>query len=251
VLRHQSAQALFARIAPEIEQVHQRPGVETSIFHPRGQKEYDVLLSGSETPDYPVRQLVNSVVRGQATRFGWNVLDLTAVGLISNPRSDQLAYAPALASVKVSPTGTHHGGLGPAQIVLQYFDQSPVRPRIGESSALLSPQALDFYGVGRPDLLVCEFETGGITPRYLESFASGTFLVGDLPAGDAQEFYRPCMATVTHDMPDDDVASVIDRWVRDDEAREAICARALTAVLEGETSRHRAAELAELIHDRA
>jgi hypothetical protein len=250
VLRHLSARALFARIAPEIEQVHQRPGVETSIFHPRGPKEYDVLLSGSETPDYPVRQLVNRVVREQASRFGWNVLDLTAIGLISNPRSDQLAYAPALASARVSPTGTHHGGLGPARIVLQYFDQSPVRPRIEESSALLSPQSLDFYGVGRPDLLVCELETGGITPRYLESFASGTFLVGDLPAADVQEFYRPLMATVTHDTPDEDVASVIDRWVRDDEAREAICASALAAVVEGETSRHRAAELAELIHDR-
>jgi hypothetical protein len=250
VLRHHSSQALFARIAPEIEQVYQRPGVETSIFHPRGEKQFDVLLSGSETPDYPIRQKVNRVVREHADRLGWNLLDLTAVGLISNPRSDQLAYAPALAAAKVSPTGTNRGALGPARLVLQYFDQSPVRPRIEESSALLSPEHLDFYGVGRPDLMVQELATGGITPRYLESFASGTFLIGDIPPEDPQEFYRPFMGVVTLETPDEGIAALVDQWVRDDAAREDVCARALAAVEDGETSRQRAAELAELIHAR-
>jgi hypothetical protein len=250
VLRHLTSQALFARIAPEIETVYQRPGVETSIFHPRGAKEYDVLISGSETPDYPIRQKVNRVVREHATRYAWNVLDLTAIGLIANPGSDQFEYAPSLAAAKVSPTGTNRGGLGPARLVLQYFDQSPGRHRMEESSALLSRELLDFYGVGRPDLIVQEFETGAITPRYLESFASGTFLIGDIPPDDPQEFYRPFMGVLTREMPDEEVAALIDRWVRDDVAREAVCARALSAVEEGESSRHRAAELAELIRAR-
>jgi hypothetical protein len=250
VLRHHAAQALFARIAPELEQVYQRPGVETAIFHPQGEKQFDVLLSGSETPDYPVRQKVNRVAREHAGRLGWNLLDLTAIGQISNPRSDQLAYAPALAAAKVSPTGVNRGGLGPARLVLQYFDQSPVRSRLGESAALLSAEQLDFYGVGRPDLLVLEIPTAGVTPRYLESFASGTFLVGDLPPEDAQEFYRPFMEVITVDMPDEEVAAAIDRWVRDDAAREDVCALALAAVKAGETSMHRAAELAELIRAR-
>jgi hypothetical protein len=251
VLRHHSSQALFARIAPEIEQVYQRPGVETSIFHPRGEKQYDVLLSGSETPDYPIRQKVNRVVREHAGRRGWSLLDLTAIGLISNPRSDQLAYAPALAAARVSPTGTNRGGLRPARLVLQYFDQSPGRARLEESSALLSAEHLDFYGVARPDLMVQEIATGGITPRYLESFASGTFLIGDLPAEDDQDLYRPYMGVVSLDTPDEAVADMVDRWVRDDARREDVCARALAAVEAGETSRQRAAELAELIHARS
>jgi hypothetical protein len=250
VLRHLTSQALFARIAPEIETVYQRPGVETSIFHPRGAKEYDVLISGSETPDYPIRQKVNRVVREHAGRYAWDVLDLTAVGLISRPGSDQFEYAPSLAAAKVSPTGTNRGGLGPARLVLQYFDQSPGRHRMEESSAVLSRELVDFYGVGRPDLIVQEFETGAITPRYLESFASGTFLIGDIPPDDAQEYYRPLMGVLTLETPDDEVAALIDRWVRDDAAREAVCARALATVEEGESSRHRAAELAELIRAR-
>ena len=98
--------------------------------------------------------------------------------------------------------------------------------------------------------MVQELETGGITPRYLESFASGTFLIGDIPPEDPQEFYRPFMGVITLETPDEEVAELVDRWVRDDAAREDVCARALAAVEAGETSRQRAAELAELIRAR-
>ena len=74
--------ACFDLVAPEIPKVVMRPGVEQSIFHPHGgKKEFDVILGGSETPDYPLRTKINRVVRANAGRRGWKVLDLTANGV--------------------------------------------------------------------------------------------------------------------------------------------------------------------------
>ena len=54
VLRHDSARRFFDLVAPDLPKVVLRPGVEPSVFHPHsGEKTVDVLLSGSETPDYP------------------------------------------------------------------------------------------------------------------------------------------------------------------------------------------------------
>src|SRR5262249_18034464 len=84
VLRHECARDLFDRLLLHVPKIVQRPGVETSIFHPHsGKKEFDILLGGSETPDYPLRQRLNRLVRENAARFGWKVLDLTSAGLMS------------------------------------------------------------------------------------------------------------------------------------------------------------------------
>ena len=240
VLRHESGRRLFERLLPGVPKVVQRPGVETSIFHPRGPKRWDVLLSGSETPDYPVRQRLNRVVREHAPRRGWKLLDLTSVGLCSNPLSDQLAYAPALAAAKVSPTGTSHGGRAGATLVVQYLDHS-------EARAARSGDPYDTLEL--PELATEHVDTSAVTPRYLESLASGTLLVGDLPAGDPQEWYRDKMAVVDESMSDEEIVELIDRYVRADDEREELCDRALRAVLETETSQLRARELAGIVAD--
>ena len=143
VLRHDSARRFFDLIAPELPKVVLRPGVEPSVFHPHsGEKTVDVLLSGSETPDYPVRQRLNRVVREQAAERGWSVLDLTGVGLMSGPPGSQAEYAPALAAARVSPTGTNRGGSAGASLVVQYLDHSAARADVDHP----------FYGLGTPDV---------------------------------------------------------------------------------------------------
>jgi hypothetical protein len=237
VLRHHTAMRLFHRLLPEVPKVMQRPGVNTSFFQPSSEKRYDVMLSGSETPDYPVRQRLNALVRDAAPRMGWNLLDLTAVGLVSNPRSGQLEYAPNLAASKVSPTGTNQGGVEDAALVMQYVNPSPVRSQIDH----------EFASHARPDVVVERVAIGGITPRYLESLATGTLLIGNLPDSDPQEWYRDKMVVVDMDEPDDRIVEVIDHWIRNDKERERICGYALEAVQAGETSEHRGRELAEII----
>jgi FkbM family methyltransferase len=239
VLRHECAKRLFDRLLPGVPKVVQRPGVETSIFHPRpGKKEYDVLLGGSETPDYPLRQRLNRLVRENAARFGWKVLDLTAAGLMSNPPGAQREYAATLASSKVSPTASNRGGSRGAKLVTQYFDLSPARAAFDH----------EFYGLKTPELMTEPLATAGITPRYLESFASQSLLMADLPPQDSQEWYRDKMAVINPEMSDAELVGAIDRWVRNDGEREIICERAWRAVQSGETSEHKAVELLELIN---
>lgn len=240
VLRHESARRLFDEILPEVPKVVQRPGVETGIFRPAdAPKTYDVLLSGSETPDYPVRQRLNRIVRERAGDYGWKVLDLTGVGLMSNAPGSQLEYAPALAATKVSPTGTNRGGGRGGALVMQYLDFSPARAQFDDP----------FFGLGKPEVVVRNYDTAGITPRYLESLATKTLLMGDLPAADAQEWYRDKMVVVEPELSDQEIAELIDRWVRDDEAREEVCERAYAAVVETETSERRAEELVAIVAD--
>ena len=167
------------------------------------------------------------------------MLDLTAAGLVSNPRSNQLEYAPALAAAKVSPTATSHGGRRGATIALQYLDHSPTRAQVDDP--------LDSFAL--PDVLVEEWETAAITPRYLESLASGTLLLADLPACDAQEWYRDKMVVVDEASTDEEIAETIDWWVRHDDEREALCTHALRETLATETSEIRAAELAAIVAD--
>jgi hypothetical protein len=240
VLRHLSAVELYRRFAPELPSVLQRPGVETSIFHPRGPKEYDVLLSGSETPDYPNRIRFNRVVRENAERCGWKLLDLTAVGLLNDwpPRANQIEYAPALAAAKVSPTATVHGGRPGATIVTQWLDHSPARAEVGDRP---------FVSFDPPEVSAELVPTGGVTPRYLESLASKTLLIGDLPDYDAQEWYRDKMVVIDDDATDEEIVELVDHWVRADDEREALCEYAYEETIRTETSAVRAAELAEIV----
>jgi Glycosyl transferases group 1 len=238
VLRHDSARRFFDLVAPELAKVVARPGVETAIFHPHdGVKRHDVLLSGSETPDYPVRRRVNAIVREQAPQRGWSLLDLTGVGLMSNPPGEQWEYAPALAAAKVSPTGTNRGGGRGGALLTQYLDLSPARAQVDDP----------FYGLATPEVAVLELDTAGITPRYLESLAAGTLLIGDLPPGESARWYADKMVALDPEAGDAEIADLIDRWVRDDAAREALCARAREAVLATETSQRTAHALAETI----
>jgi hypothetical protein len=165
------------------------------------------------------------------------VLDLTGIGLMSNPPGQQWEYAPALAAAKVSPTGSNRGGGRGAGLLLQYLDLSPARAQFDDP----------FYGLATPELGLVELDTAGITPRYLESLASGTLLLGDLPSGEAERWYADKMVALDLEASDDEIAALIDRWVRDDPAREALCARALEAVRATESSERSAATLAATI----
>ncbi|MBV9949254.1 MAG: glycosyltransferase family 1 protein [Myxococcales bacterium] len=241
VLRHEAARRLFDLVAPEIPKVVLRPGVEVSIFHPHdGRKEYDVVLGGSETADYPLRRKINRVVREHRERRGWKVLDLTAAGAASRPRSDQRSYAPLLAAAKVSPTASNRGGSAGARLVTQYLDMSPARAQIDD----------DFYGLRRPDLLRVELDTAGVTPRYLESLASKTLLVADLPVGPTEEWYADKMVVIRPDIADEALVDVIDHWVRHDEERTRRCDAAHAEVLRTETSEVAAHALARLVDER-
>jgi hypothetical protein len=238
VLRHAAARRFFDLVAPEIPKVVLRPGVEVSVFHPHsGEKTVDVLLSGSETPDYPVRQRLNRVVRECAAERGWSVLDLTGVGLMSGPPGSQAEYAPSLASAKVSPTGTNRGGSAGASLVMQYLDHSAARAGVDHP----------FYGLERPDVAVVDLDTAGVTPRYLESLASKTLLVGDLPPGESESWYADKMAVVSLEASDDELADELDRWIRDDAARAEVVERAYAETLRTERSERSAEQLAGAI----
>jgi hypothetical protein len=240
VLRHDSARRFFDFVAPELPKVVLRPGVDTSIFHPHdGVKQHDILLSGSETPDYPVRQRLNRIVRERAADYGWNVLDLTGVGLMSDAPGVQWEYAPALAAAKVSPTGTNRGGLS-GSLTMQYFDHSPARAQFDHP----------FYGLGTPEVATMDFETAGITPRYLESLASKTLLVGDLPAGESEDWYRDKMVPVDMEASDDEIAELLDHWVRSDADREALCQHAYDELVRTDSSERSAERLAATIRER-
>jgi len=239
VLRHESARRLFDFLLPGVPKVVQRPGVELSIFHPGSEKKYDVLLGGSETPDYPLRQKINAVVRENATRFGWNVLDLTGKGLMSNPPGNQIAYAPALAASKVSPTASNRGGAAGAKLAMQYFDLSPARAQFDD----------DFYGLGEPEFVTWNLNTAGITPRYLESLASKSLLIADLPETDYQNWYADKMVLVHSRMSDQELIEIIDYWVKNDEERERLCNYAYLETVKSESSEKKAVELIEILRE--
>src|SRR4051794_23306498 len=238
VLRHDSARRFFDLVAPDLPKVVLRPGVETTVFHPHGGgKSVDVLLSGSETPDYPVRQRLNRLVRARAAERGWSVLDLTGVGLLSGPPGTQAEYAPSLASARISPTGTNRGGSRGASLVFQYLDHSAARAGVDHP----------FYGLATPDVDIVGLDTAGVTPRYLESLASKTLLVGDLPTGESEAWYADKMAVVSTDASDDELADELDRWIRDDRARGEIVEHAYAETIRTETSERTAGQLTEAI----
>ena len=238
VLRHQSAMDLFARLLPEVPKVLHRPGVETSIFHPHeGRKQYDVILGGSETPDYPHRQRLNRIVREFAPLYGWSVCDLTGRGMASNPPGTQHDYAAALAASRISPTASNRGGTKGARLAIQYLDLSEARAGIDDP----------FFGLGMPELSLLPVDTAGITPRYLESMASGTLLLGDLPSADAQSWYADKMIVLDFARDDASLAEEFERWIRDDEGRERIAAHALRETVRTESSWQKARDLAAVI----
>ncbi len=239
VLRHESARRLFRQVAPDIPTVVLRPGVETAVFRPRPEpKRYDIILAGSETPDYPVRCRLNRIVRENARERGWSVLDLADVGAMSRTLSvAQSEYAPLLASAKVSPTGTNRGGGAGARLVMQYFDMSEARTHCDD----------EFYGFRHPEVVTLTLDTAGITPRYLESLACKTLLMGDIPEGESEDWYRDKMVEVTPEMPDELIVSILDHILSSDAEREALCEYAYGEVCRTETSEHKAQELAQTI----
>ncbi|MCZ4494053.1 MAG: hypothetical protein JWP53_2984 [Conexibacter sp.] len=237
VVRHHAAERLYRSLMPAIPCVVQRPGVDTTLFGPAaGPKEFDVLLSGTETADYPVRQRLNAIVRGQAAERGWNVLDL------SDPQAGadgQRQYAPSLAAAKVSPTGTPRGLVTGGKLIMQYVDGS---------SGRLAYDDDPFYGYGNPEVVVRDFDLGGVpSPRYLESMASKTLLLGDLP-GD-EPWYRDKMVTLSMEDGDQQIGDTIDYWIHADAERERLCDHAYAETLRTETTSLRAAELVEIIHE--
>jgi hypothetical protein len=235
VVRHHSAARLHRLLMPETPCVVQRPGVDTRLFGPSDEpKQWDILLSGSENGDYPVRQRINAIVRGQAQRRGWNVLDLAdpAAGA-----DGQREYAPSLAAAKLSPTGTPRGATSGGKLIMQYVDNSTGR---------LDHQEDPFYGYGRPEVVVRDFTLGGVpSPRYLESMAVKTLLLGDLP--DNEPWYRDKMVALSLEDSDEQIGDVIDHWVRADDERERLCEYAYAETLRTETTAVRAAELVEII----
>jgi SAM-dependent methyltransferase len=229
ILRHFSAKTVFDYLLPDIPKIIQRPGVETTIFHPHdGIKKYDILIGGSETPDYPIRQRINRIVREYKAKYQWNVLDLTGIGLLSNPQGAQFEYAPLLAASKISPTATNRGGAAGAKLLMQYFDHP-------------------FYGLKNPEISFLEFNTAGITPRYLESLASKCLLIGDLPDSDFQEWYADKMVIINEQMSDDSIAETFDYWIKNDAKRERLVNYAYEELLKTDTSLQKARELSEII----
>jgi hypothetical protein len=192
------------------------------------------MLSGNENDDYPVRQRLNAIVRGQAAGRGWNVLDL------SDPEAGgdgQRDYAPSLALAKVSPTGTPRGAVTGGKLIMQYVDSSPVRLDFPDDP---------FYGYGHPEVVVRDFNPGGVpSPRYLESMASGTLLLGDLP--DDEPWYRDKMVALSLEDSDTQLGDTIDYWVHADAERERLCEYAYAETVRTESTALRGAELVEII----
>jgi hypothetical protein len=238
VVRHAGCRRLFRLLMPDRPCVLQRPGVDTSLFAPSaGPKEYDILLAGSENADYPVRQRLNAIVRGQCERRGWNVLDMAnpAYGLDA-----QRDYAPSLAAAKVSPTGTPRGGTTGGKLIMQYVDCSTDRVGWHEKDI--------FYGYELPEVVVRDFTLPGApSPRYLESMASKTLLLGDLP--DDEPWYRDKMVPLSMQDGDEQIGDVIDHWVSHDAERERVCDHAYAETMRTETTAARAAELIEIIRE--
>ena len=226
VVRHVACQRLHRMLTPRIPCIVQRPGVDTTLFQPpAGPKEYDILLAGTESADYPVRKRLNAIVRAQRERRGWNVLDLSDPAWGADAQRE---YAPSLASAKVSPTGTPRGGLTGGKLIMQYFDDAGERPG-GE-------------------VAVREFTLPGApSPRYLESMATKTLLLADLP--DDERWYRDKMVTVPLDDTDDAIGDLIDHWVRADAERTRLCDYAYAETMRTETTAHRGAELVEIIRE--
>jgi glycosyltransferase involved in cell wall biosynthesis len=234
VVRHPDAQRLFSYLLPGVPCIVQRPGVDTTLFKPHdGTKEFDVLLSGSENSDYPVRQRLNRVVREQGERRGWKVLDLTR----PEPGTAQREYAPTLAAAKVSPTGTPRGAMPAGKLVMQYVDTSQARTETDDP----------YYSYARPDVVVKSFAMEGASPRYLESLACKTLLIGDQPPG--HDWYADKMVPISLESSDDELGDTIDHWVRADDERERLCEHAYAETLRTETTAARAAELAEIIRE--
>jgi spore maturation protein CgeB len=234
VVRHEQAARLHRFLLPDVPCVVQRPGVDATLFRPAEEpKRWDILLSGNDSADYPVRRRLNDVVRAQADRRGWNVLDLTRPA----PGTPQYAYAPTLAAAKVSPTGTPLGKLAPSKIVMQFVSESTPRTEVDDP----------FYSYDRPEVVVKSFNLGGCSPRYLESFACKTLLVGDVP--DGEEWYADKMVSVTLDESDEEIGDLIDHWVRADDERERLVEHAYAETMRTETTGLRAAELVEIVRD--
>jgi Glycosyl transferases group 1 len=236
VVRHHAAQRLHRMLLPDVPCVVQRPGVDTSLFRPSdAPKEFDIILSGSENPEYPVRERLNRIVREQRDRRGWRVLDLADPAAGADAQRE---YAPSLAASKVSPTGTPRGGLTGSKLILQYVDASPQRARLQDTD--------EFYGYRLPEVVVRDFDLAGVpSPRYLESMATKTLLVADLP--DDEPWYRDKMVAIDLADSDEQIGDLIDHWVRSDAERERLCAHAYAETIRTETTAARAADLVEII----
>ena len=86
-----------------------------------------------------------------------------------------------------------------------------------------------------------------MTPRYLESLASKTLLVGDLPPASRSRGTPTRWRSSRSEASDDELADELDRWIRDDAARDEIVERAYAETLRTETSERKAEELVAAI----
>jgi len=237
ILRHESAKLLFDKLLPNVPKYLQRPGVELSIFKPHEDKVYDILIGGSETPDYPIRQRLNKIVRENAYRMNWKILDMTGTSLLSNPPGSQFEFSKALSMAKISPTGSHRGGTQGCKLITHYIDLSLSRKNINDQ----------YYGLSNPEIHIEDINTAGITPRYLESFASKTLLLADLPDNDLQSWYKDKMIVLNHSDSDAQLIQLIDHYIHNDYDREIITERAYKAVLDTESSEKKALDLLNII----
>jgi spore maturation protein CgeB len=123
---------------------------------------------------------------------------------------------------------------------MQYVDSSPQRAKLQDQD--------EFYGYRLPEVVVRDFNLAGVpSPRYLESMATKTLLVADLP--DDEPWYRDKMVPLSLEDSDEQIADLLDHWIRHDDERERLCEYAYEETIRTETSAVRTAELVEIIGD--
>ena len=242
IVRHLSAKRLYSRFMPDTEIIVKRPGFEDNIFYPRdAQKEYDIILSGTHSEDYPLRNRLYQLVINRKESMGWKVLDVTNQSNYSNPISNQMQYAPLLSAAKVCVTGSVRTNIK-ARILSQYFDGSTARR---------SMDSVDqFYGTTIKDIDDIEITMAGIPPRYMEAFACNTALAADLPSEDFQDFYADKMIRLESSMSDDAIIELLKFWIDRDAERTELTQYAYRAVAPRESSKSKATELLELLEER-
>lgn len=239
VVRHHSARELYKRFLPTLNIEVVRPAVEDGIFRPSDSpRKYDIILSGTHSDDYPMRKRLYSIITQSAEEKGWLVLDVINKERYSSPPTNQLEYAPLLASAKLCVTGSVRGGVN-GRVTYQYTDESTVRPTLDSFD--------DFYGTKYKDIDSISIDLGGIPPRYMEALATKTLLCADLPINDDQAWYRDKMVVLRNDMSNDEIINLLDYWIKSDSERDQICTHAFKCVSTGETTKQKAIKILELI----
>lgn len=232
---HPAAHRLFGLLMPDAPCALQRPAVDTRVFRPGdGARPYDVILSGDGDERDPFLGRVHAIVRAQAARRGWSVLELTPQDERAGSAHD---YAAQLASAKLMLLGTVQDNAG-GRLVLQYVDVSMDRAGWHGRD--------EFYGYELPEVVVRDFEHADAPPtRLLESIATKTLALGARPP--AHAWLRGLMVELSPELSDEQIADVIDEWIHDDEARGRLCERAYSLLVRGASSADVTTELLEVL----